>query len=87
MSSTGNCYDYAIMESFFHTLKTELTYFEKYRTRREAQRSVFEYIEVFYNRVRKHSSLIIVLLLSSKREHVKLNSVSTFLGKDQLVML
>ena len=57
MSSTGNCYDNAIMESFFHTLKTELIYFEKYQTRREAQWSVFEYIEVFYNRVRKHSSL------------------------------
>lgn len=57
MSSTGNCYDNAIMESFFHTLKTELIYFEKYQTRREAQGSVFEYIEVFYNRVRKHSSL------------------------------
>jgi transposase InsO family protein len=57
MSSSGNCYDNAIMESFFHTLKTELIYFEKYQTRREAQGSVFEYIEVFYNRVRKHSSL------------------------------
>lgn len=57
MSSTGSCYDNAIMESFFHTLKTELIYFEKYRTRREARGSVFEYIEVFYNRVRKHSSL------------------------------
>ena len=57
MSSTGNCYDNAMMESFFHTLKTELIYFEKYRTRREARGSVFEYIEVFYNRVRKHSSL------------------------------
>jgi len=45
------------MGSFFHTLKTELIYFEKYRTRREAQGSVFEYIEVFYNRVRRHSSL------------------------------
>lgn len=57
MSSSGNCYDNAMMESFFHTLKTELVYFEKYRTRREAHGSVFEYIEVFYNRVRKHSSL------------------------------
>jgi transposase InsO family protein len=44
-------------ESFFHTLKTELIYFEKYRNRREAQGSVFEYIEVFYNRVRRHSAL------------------------------
>jgi transposase InsO family protein len=57
MSSSGNCYDNAMMESFFHTLKTELIYFEKYRTRREARGSVFEYIEVFYNRVRRHSAL------------------------------
>ena len=57
MSSSGNCYDNALMESFFHTLKTELIYFEKYRTRQEARGSVFEYIEVFYNRVRRHSAL------------------------------
>jgi len=57
MCSTGNCYDNAVMESFFHTLKTELIYFEKYKSRREARGSVFEYIEVFYNRVRRHSSL------------------------------
>jgi putative transposase len=57
MSSSGNCYDNALMESFFHTLKTELIYFEKYRTRREARGSIFEYIELFYNRVRRHSAL------------------------------
>jgi transposase InsO family protein len=57
MSSSGNCYDNAVMESFFHTLKTELTYFEKYRTRQEARGSVFEYIEIVYNRVRRHSAL------------------------------
>ena len=57
MSSSGNCYDNALMESFFHTLKTELVYFEKYKTRREARGSIFEYIEVFYNRVRRHSAL------------------------------
>lgn len=57
MCSTGNCYDNAVMESFFHTLKTELVYFEKYQSRREARGSVFEYIEVFYNRVRRHSAL------------------------------
>ena len=57
MSSSGNCYDNALMESFFHTLKTELVYFEKYRTRQEARGSIFEYIEVFYNRVRRHSAL------------------------------
>ena len=49
MSSTGHCYDNALMESFFHTLKTELIYFEKYQTRQEARGSVFEYIEIFYN--------------------------------------
>ena len=57
MSATGNCYDNAVMESFFHTLKTEAVYFERYRTRAEARQSIFEYIEVFYNRIRRHSSL------------------------------
>ena len=57
MNSSGNCYDNALMESFFHTLKTELVYFEKYQTRQEARGSVFEYIEVFYNCVRRHSAL------------------------------
>ena len=57
MSSKGNCYDNAITESFFHTLKTELTYWERYQTREEAKRSVFEYIEFNYNRRRLHSSL------------------------------
>ena len=56
-SSTGNCYDNAVTESFFHTLKTELTYWENYQTREEANRSVFEYIEINYNRRRLHSSL------------------------------
>ena len=57
MSRTGNCYDNAVMESFWGTLKTELVYHEKYATREEARLSIFEYIEVFYNRVRRHSSL------------------------------
>jgi transposase InsO family protein len=57
MSRTGNCYDNAVMESFWGTLKTELVYHENYATREEARRSIFEYIEAFYNRVRKHSSL------------------------------
>ncbi len=57
MSSTGNCYDNAVTESFFHTLKTELTYWEKYQTRDEAKGSIFEYIEINYNRRRLHSSL------------------------------
>jgi len=57
MSGKGNCYDNAITETFFHTLKTELVYFKNYQTRKEAKLSVFEYIEVFYNRQRRHSSL------------------------------
>lgn len=57
MSGKGNCYDNAVTESFFHTLKTELVYSEKYRTRSEARQSIFEYIEIFYNRVRRHSYL------------------------------
>ena len=57
MSRTGNCYDNAVVESFFGTLKTELTHHEDYQSRDQAMQSVFEYIEVFYNRQRKHSSL------------------------------
>ncbi len=57
MSGKGNCYDNAVAESFFHTLKTEVIYHEKYLTRNQARLSIFEYIEVFYNRVRKHSTL------------------------------
>ena len=57
MSSTGNCFDNAAMESFFHTLKTEHTFFQKYSTRAEAIQSIFEYVEVFYNRQRLHSTL------------------------------
>ena len=57
MSGSGNCYDNAVIESFFHTLKTEHIYFEQYETREQAKRSIFEYVEVFYNRQRRHSTL------------------------------
>lgn len=57
MSGTGNCYDNAVAESFFHTLKTEHVYQNKFNTREEAKRSLFEYIEIFYNRKRVHSFL------------------------------
>jgi putative transposase len=57
MSRRGNCWDNAPSESFFHTLKTELTYHRRYRTREEAKQDLFEYIEVFYNRQRRHSSI------------------------------
>ena len=57
MSSKGNCYDNAITESFFGTLKTELVHHEIYATRDEARKSIFKYIEIFYNRNRIHSAL------------------------------
>jgi putative transposase len=57
MSGTGNCYDNAVAESFFHTLKTECTHLERYETREQAKKSIFEYVEVFYNNERCHSTL------------------------------
>jgi transposase InsO family protein len=56
MSAKGNCFDNAVAESFFHSLKTELTHQCKFKTRGEAKRAIFEYIEVFYNRIRLHSA-------------------------------
>jgi len=57
MSRRANCWDNAPMESFFASLKKELTRGEIFATRAEARASLFEYIEIFYNRVRRHSSL------------------------------
>ncbi len=57
MSRKGDCYDNALIESFWGTLKEEGTENEVYQTRKEAKIAIFEYIEVFYNRKRKHSSL------------------------------
>jgi transposase InsO family protein len=56
MSRKGDCWDNAVAESFFHTLKTELVFHERYKTREQAKASIFEYIEVFYNRKRRHSA-------------------------------
>jgi putative transposase len=57
MSAKGNCYDNAVAESFFKTLKTECVYCQKFSNRAQAKLTVFKYIEVFYNRERRHSSL------------------------------
>lgn len=56
MSRKGDCWDNAVAESFFHSLKTELTHHHKFKTRQEARHVIFEYIEVFYNRIRIHSA-------------------------------
>ena len=57
MGRTGSCYDNAVTESFFHTLKTEHIYFFCYDTRLDARTSIFDYIETFYNQRRLHSTI------------------------------
>jgi len=57
MSGKGNCYDNACAESFFHSMKIEAIYGERFPTRRSIQQEVFEYIETFYNTIRQHSTL------------------------------
>jgi putative transposase len=57
MGSKGDCWDSAVAESFFATLKKELVHRRSWPTRRELGSEVFEYIEAFYNRVRRHSTL------------------------------
>ena len=57
MSRKGNCWDNAVAESFFKTLKMELIYQNRYQTRKEAKLSIFEYIEGFYNTHRRHKFL------------------------------
>jgi transposase InsO family protein len=56
MSRKGDCWDNAVAESFFHTLKTELTNHHQFNNHQEAKNVIFEYIEVFYNRIRIHSA-------------------------------
>ncbi len=57
MSRKGNCWDNAVVESFFSTLKQELVYTTDFTTRAQARLALFEYIEAFYNRQRRHSTL------------------------------
>ena len=57
MSKKGDCWDNAVAESFFHTLKVEFMHRMKFKTREEAKRKIFEYVETYYNRKRAHSSL------------------------------
>ena len=56
MSRRGNCWDNAVAESFFATLKKQAVYGERFLTRHKAQQAMFEYIECYYNRIRRHST-------------------------------
>jgi len=69
MSRVAQCWDNAPVESFFATLKRELVHDEHYTTREQARASIFEYLEVFYNRVRRHSSLGFVSPAEFERAH------------------
>jgi len=69
MSRKGNCWDNAVAESFFATIKKELIHKYKFTTRREAAAAIFEYIEAFYNRVRKHSKLGYTSPVDFKRDN------------------
>lgn len=79
MSRKGNCWDNAVMESFFSRLKVELIYAENYKTVQEAKSGIFEYIEMFHNRTRRHSALGYVSPHVYEQQFEQLN-VSTFRG-------
>lgn len=69
MSRKGNCYDNAITETFFHSLKTEMIYHSRFETRQEAELKLFDYIELFYNRQRLHSSLNYMAPMEYERQY------------------
>ena len=73
MSGKGNCYDNAVVESFFASLKRERTHSKRYVSREEAYRDVFDYIEVFYNRKRRHSSIGGISPMHSRNDSNVLN--------------
>jgi transposase InsO family protein len=73
MSGKGNCYDNAITESFFSTLKKELVYLTKFETKEQAATEIFEFIEIFYNRQRLHSALGYVSPLEFKLKNIAEN--------------
>lgn len=69
MSRKGNCWDNAVAESFFHTLKVELIHGERFYTREQCRRAVFEYIEVDYNRKRRHSAIGFISPMAFEAKH------------------
>ena len=77
MSGTGDCYDNAPTESFFGRLKTELVHHTRYETRAEAETDIFFYIEAFYNRRRRHSTLNYVSPAAYEAAYYQRQSVLT----------
>jgi putative transposase len=69
MSRKGNCWDNSVAESFFNSLKTELIYNEEYKTRENAKQSIFHYIEVYYNRIRRHSTIGLILPMRFENQY------------------
>ncbi|OIO35266.1 MAG: hypothetical protein AUJ74_07440 [Candidatus Omnitrophica bacterium CG1_02_44_16] len=74
MSKKGDCWDNAVAESFFHTLKVELIRKETFRTREEARQAIFEYIEIYYNRKRAHSTLGYLSPFEYEKQKLSLNN-------------
>ncbi len=81
MSRRGDCYDNAVVESFFSSLKAELEGYDRFETRQQAQIELFEYIEVFYNRQRRHSSLGYRSPAAFEKAQEERNSKSGGLGR------
>lgn len=79
MSRKGNCWDNAVMESFFSRLKVELIYAENYKHPEQARTGIFEYIEIFYNRKRRHSAIGYMSPHEFEQQHEQL-TVSTIRG-------
>jgi transposase InsO family protein len=78
MSRKGNCYDNAMMESFFGTVKEECVERHSYLTRQEARQAIFSYIETFYNRKRCHSALGYVSPMTYEEQKLWLKEKNTF---------
>src|SRR5689334_10849275 len=77
MSRKANCWDNAVAESFFATLKLELVYHTRWGTKADARSAIFEYIEVFYNRQRRHSALGYLCPDEFEHKHYQLNQLTT----------
>jgi transposase InsO family protein len=84
MSRRGHCWDNACVESFFGPLKQELIHHRQYRTREEAKQEIFEYLEVFYNRQRRHSTLGYQSPAEYEASAAVANPVSTKLEEGQI---